>query len=349
MQTPAVYEEPRTQKEAAKMPVPYVCPNVSVRILQSICASVPLLTGQSTLIQLPPFKWVKFRSDTIWVRLRSGALAHVRANDFIGRAAYFFGDHDPKITQALAAVLTRDMTLLDIGANVGTVTLGVASRVKRAIAIEPQPRCAALLRESVAANEFENVEVHELALAEQDGEMPMYGDPENVGTFSLNNYGNRPSRLTARTVQASSFLEGLKIEGDYVVKIDVEDTKSTSCKRPKATSDGTAREPFSSSTPMAICAITGSISSSSGWASACMRSARACSPCGSAMSVRSRLILSLCRRVSGSARSSRALQRTRDLIAPMPPLATSALRPVQPARHSARARRSARTRNPDRA
>jgi FkbM family methyltransferase len=67
-------------------------------------------------------------------------------------------------------------TLLDIGANVGLVTLLLADKIQHAILFEPNPIAAARARENMALNQF-GFEVHELALSDQAGVVEI----ENAG------------------------------------------------------------------------------------------------------------------------------------------------------------------------
>jgi FkbM family methyltransferase len=63
-------------------------------------------------------------------------------------------------------------TVLDIGANYGTFALSLAKAVGpegRVIAVEPTPDTASCLRESIAANEAEHLELLEIALSDQEG------------------------------------------------------------------------------------------------------------------------------------------------------------------------------------
>jgi hypothetical protein len=59
-------------------------------------------------------------------------------------------------------------TLIDVGANVGLVTLLLADRVKHALLFEPNPVAAQRARENLALNGLK-FEVHELALSDTTG------------------------------------------------------------------------------------------------------------------------------------------------------------------------------------
>src|SRR5689334_17872742 len=78
-------------------------------------------------------------------RLRNGAQALVVVDDYVGRALYLWGEHDPRITDVLDAVLSPGDTVLDIGANLGAVSLFACRRVGstgRVHCFEPQPLVA---------------------------------------------------------------------------------------------------------------------------------------------------------------------------------------------------------------
>jgi FkbM family methyltransferase len=193
-------------------------------IASRFCKVLPILSGPGTLTQMPPLCWLEISpEDQVWIKLPNGLSVLVLSNDFIGRATYFFGDHDPKIFRALKTVLDSTVTLIDIGANVGTVALRCATLAKRVVAVEPQPVCASLLQQSIIQNNLHNVELYELALTSSDGIATIYvGNPSNSGTVSLDSDGRRTTGIMVRTLRAGKFLTDLKIEGNYVIKIDVE-------------------------------------------------------------------------------------------------------------------------------
>jgi FkbM family methyltransferase len=66
--------------------------------------------------------------------------------------------------------------LLDIGANVGLVSLLLADKIQHAILFEPNPVAAARARENLVLNHL-GFEVHELALSDQAGAVEL----ENAG------------------------------------------------------------------------------------------------------------------------------------------------------------------------
>jgi FkbM family methyltransferase len=91
-----------------------------------------------------------------------GARMSVNAQEIVGRYIANFGIWEPSLTAWLMSHLQPGDTFVDVGANIGYVTL-LASRVVGAagcvISIEPSPANSAMLRRNVAANHAENVRV----------------------------------------------------------------------------------------------------------------------------------------------------------------------------------------------
>ncbi len=100
----------------------------------------------------------------------------------------------------LHALLVDDLlrqggTLLDVGANIGLVSVPVTrARPVRTIAFEPDPRNAELLRRNIALHGLgERVEVHALALWSEEGRLPLARDPKNHGDQRLSRAGSGTS------------------------------------------------------------------------------------------------------------------------------------------------------------
>ncbi|MEO2169882.1 MAG: FkbM family methyltransferase, partial [bacterium] len=90
------------------------------------------------------------------------------ANDEVVHGTYRrTGQWAPELLELLThQLLAKGGTLLDIGANIGLVTVPTTERTQcRTLAFEPDPRNAELLRRNVALHGLkERIDVHELAL-----------------------------------------------------------------------------------------------------------------------------------------------------------------------------------------
>ena len=204
------------------------CPPPPIhRLLRAVGRRFPLLSGRGTLVQLPPVRWLRFDQDRLPVRLANGLRLVVFPNDFVGKSVYFFGDLDPKIPRTLSLLLEAGDTLLDVGANVGLVSLQCLPLVGprgRVVAVEPQPRCCEALAETIALNGVANLEVHRLALSDRAGRLALrLPDASNLGAATLEPGAARAGDGGLVEVrEAGAFLGSLRIAGEYAVKIDVE-------------------------------------------------------------------------------------------------------------------------------
>ena len=116
-------------------------------------------------------------------------------------------------------------TLIDVGANVGSVSLLLADTIEDAILFEPNPVAAARARENLARNRL-GFKVYELALSDTNGEIRFesHGAVDSGGHVVA---GTKGSQAATRVVQCITFDEFLRRHGDpgfpvSLVKIDVE-------------------------------------------------------------------------------------------------------------------------------
>ena len=84
---------------------------------------------------------------------------------YIYKEIYFDGIYIDVLNQQ------KDMTIIDVGANCGVVTQHLRNHAKKVYAIEPSPEHFEALKKNKEFNEWDNVEVFNLALADKDGEM----------------------------------------------------------------------------------------------------------------------------------------------------------------------------------
>jgi len=116
-------------------------------------------------------------------------------------------------------------TLIDVGANVGSVSLLLADKIDDAILFEPNPVAAARARENIVRNQL-GFKVHEYALSDTNGEIRFesHGAVDSGGHVIVNPSG---SQIATHVVQRITFDEFLRLHGDpefpvSLVKIDVE-------------------------------------------------------------------------------------------------------------------------------
>jgi len=160
--------------------------------------------------------------------LRYGARAVVFINDYVGRAMYLWGEHDPRITSVLDAVLRPGDTVLDIGANFGVVGLFACKKVGeqgKVHLFEPQPAVAQFLRTSMLINGYRQAVIHECALSRRSGSAEMaIIDAGNLGMATLLSEDEQlaAERIRVRVENAGEFVRALECQQVSLIKIDVE-------------------------------------------------------------------------------------------------------------------------------
>lgn len=73
----------------------------------------------------------------------------------------------------------KSMTIIDVGANIGIVTQYMLPFAKKLYAIEPSSEHFEALAKNKEFNNWDNVEIFKLALADKDGETTLMKKPDN--------------------------------------------------------------------------------------------------------------------------------------------------------------------------
>ncbi len=95
---------------------------------------------------------------------------------------------DAKELSVLKTRMKPKFCFLDIGANIGGYTLFVAANAgqgAKILAIEPQPDVFARLAYNISLNPFGTVKALSCAVADKDGELTLFVDPNNRGESSV--------------------------------------------------------------------------------------------------------------------------------------------------------------------
>jgi FkbM family methyltransferase len=108
---------------------------------------------------------------------------YVRLDDWaIGARIAVRRTHEPHVTRVIRALLQPGTVMIDIGANIGYYTLLAASRIGstgKIIAFEPNVANCTLLHKSLQANNFKNVALHNVAVAEAEGVVSLHISDSN--------------------------------------------------------------------------------------------------------------------------------------------------------------------------
>ncbi|MBI5397713.1 MAG: FkbM family methyltransferase [Verrucomicrobia bacterium] len=150
-------------------------------------------------------------------------LIYVRLSDIgAGLPIALRRSYEPHVTAAIRGYLKPGLVFLDLGANIGYYALLAAARVGasgKVIAFEPSPANCALQRRSIAANRFNNIQLHPYAVGDRDGEVSLSVDAiYSNACVSADGPPDSPNRV--RAVTLDSFLKDEpRVD---VVKMDIE-------------------------------------------------------------------------------------------------------------------------------
>jgi FkbM family methyltransferase len=180
----------------------------------------PFLSGCGTLANHPLVNALSGRSGDAWADVEGGKLS-VSLDDYVGRAAFFVGDLDRKISAIVDRFVMPGDTVLDIGANIGLVSLRMAKRVGptgTVHAFEPNPQMAQRVTAALEANNVSNVQLHQVALGAKEGTLVLHVPEGNAGAATL--------LPTARTISQKLDVPVRRLDdfnlSPAFVKIDVE-------------------------------------------------------------------------------------------------------------------------------
>lgn len=160
--------------------------------------------------------------------LPDGSTARLVGNaadqSILGSIASHAGTYEPGLMAALAALVGPEAVCLDVGANVGPVTLALSRLCPRGRvhAFEPVPESFAFLERNVAANGAANVSLHQVALSDHDGTATIHFEAEATGAAFISDHlaAGVPQEVRLQTLDG--WAAGAGLDRLDLVKIDVE-------------------------------------------------------------------------------------------------------------------------------
>jgi FkbM family methyltransferase len=134
----------------------------------------------------------------------------------------FYRTHsDPSLVWLLQTLLYPRMTFLDVGAHIGEFTLIGAHFVGsegKAIAVEPLPPCAEIIRRNASMNGMDQVKVYEGALCSYTGKIGFQSDPERSSGWIAAQ--SKPAAFEVPCWTLDDFFQSVGIAKADVVKLD---------------------------------------------------------------------------------------------------------------------------------
>jgi FkbM family methyltransferase len=138
---------------------------------------------------------------------------------------FLSGIYEPDTNEFLVDTIPQNATVLDIGANIGSICIPLAKRRSdlRFVCIEASPFVFKYLQENIRMNALESrVFCINKALSDKDDiSLPFYSDPGNFGKGSLSPvFTSQP--VMVQTITIDKLLSDLQIGSVNFIKADIE-------------------------------------------------------------------------------------------------------------------------------
>lgn len=198
-----------------------------LKLVSGLTRLYPLYSGCGTIANHPFItRLAGAKNETVWARVVGGEVRAPLA-DFVGRAAYFSGDLDRKVTWICSRLIRPGDTVMDVGANIGIVTVCMANLVGksgRVHSFEPNPVLAQLLQQVIERNQLHNVKLHPIAVGSEHSQLELRVPTSNAGAASLvRNVGSPDCKAVTVPVKPLSVIAAQESIGSLrLIKIDVE-------------------------------------------------------------------------------------------------------------------------------
>ena len=154
----------------------------------------------------------------------------IDTSDFLEWLIFFFGCHEPELTNQINELFRPGFVAFDIGANSGSHTLVMSSRAGEnglILAVEPNPGARRRLKENIELNRLTNVRILSCALSNEPGHAVLFVPEErtsNRGVASLHssnvNYPAEQIEIVLKTLD-QTVAENCLNRLDFI-KIDAE-------------------------------------------------------------------------------------------------------------------------------
>lgn len=148
----------------------------------------PLKSGCGPLANAAFFRWLDPAGGPDAEVALVGGKAVVPSGDYVGRAMRYVGDLDPKVSWVIDRVVRPGDVALDIGSNLGLVSLRLAARVGaqgHVHAFDPQPRMQDYFRRTLALNPAAPITLHPIGLGTETATLELAVPGHNAGSASL--------------------------------------------------------------------------------------------------------------------------------------------------------------------
>jgi FkbM family methyltransferase len=202
-------------------------PSIRQLMVSKLERAYPFYSGCGSLANSPLTRFFSgSKSVSAWSSVPGGEVL-ANLDDYVGRAAFFVGDLDRKITWICKKIAREGDTVIDIGANIGIVTVLLAKLVGKlghVHSFEPNPSLSSSIRQAIKRNQINNTTVHAVALGSKNETLELIIPKGNAGAASLIRDSNRSESdiVNVPVVPLDQLCKEKNINSIRLIKIDVE-------------------------------------------------------------------------------------------------------------------------------
>lgn len=154
------------------------------------------------------------------VRIRGDARGYADMSDGFLRLIVIEGDYEKDFFRIADALLPDGGEFLDVGANHGLLSFGLARRLPRTRfhLFEPNPKLLESIEKSSKLYPQMRAEINPVAVCDQDGTIHFAVQSEQTGASHITNSGGIP----IRSIRLDSYLKDKSMNRVDLLKIDIE-------------------------------------------------------------------------------------------------------------------------------
>jgi FkbM family methyltransferase len=200
-------------------------PTIRQVLVAAVLRLYPFYSGNAKLANNVLVKNLVGPSENMAFARIPGGEVLVRLNEFVGRTVYFTGNLEKKVGWLCSRIVRPGDTVIDIGANVGVVTVLLSSLVGekgKVFAFEPNPTLHDMLDRTMERNRITNVFLSKVALGDKEGNLSLCFRSDNVGAGSLVYRYDSAQIVTVPVTTLSSRLRSERLGSIRLIKIDAE-------------------------------------------------------------------------------------------------------------------------------
>lgn len=139
---------------------------------------------------------------------------------------YQYGIYEVGTISVIRACLREGDCFLDIGSNVGLMTVVAASQTGpsgKVVAFEPEPRVRGIIQKNVELNQFKNVTINDFAIGSESGALKLHLQDEiSLGSATLSRQENGNDGIEVKVKKLDDYLQETQIPNIRMMKVDVE-------------------------------------------------------------------------------------------------------------------------------